>query len=90
MLGGASETKECIPPMNDLTAQRPIVTRVEVIDTIASAFDRAPLTRGDLIRAAEHAAARPPLVELLERLPERAYRRPADMWDELPDVPIEH
>ena len=75
--------------MNDLTAERPVVTRVEVIDTIASAFDHAPLTRGGLIRAAEHAAAPRPIVELLERLPERAYRRPADMWDELPDVPIE-
>lgn len=76
--------------MNDLTAERPVVTRVEVIDTIASAFDHAPLTRGELIRAAELAAVRQPVVELLERLPERAYRRPADMWDELPDVPIEH
>lgn len=76
--------------MNDLTTERSAVTRVEVIDTIASAFDHAPLTRGDLIRAAEHVTARHPIVELLERLPERAYRRPADMWDELPDVPIEH
>ena len=75
--------------MNDLTAERPAVTRVEVIDTIIIAFDDAPLTRGALIRAAEHAAAPRSVVELLEQLPERAYRRPADMWDELPDVPIE-
>ncbi len=76
--------------MNDLTAERPAVTRIEVIDTIAGAFVHAPLSRGDLIRAAEHAAAPRPVIELLERLPERAYRRPADMWDELPGVPIEH
>ena len=75
--------------MNDLTAECSVVTRVEVIDTVASAFEHAPLTRGELILAAELAAARLPVVELLERLPERAYRRPADMWDELPDVPIE-
>ena len=76
--------------MNDLTAQRPAVTRVEVIDTIAGAFEHAPLTRGQLISAAEHAAAPRNVVELLERLPERAYRRPADMWDELPNIPIEY
>jgi len=76
--------------MNELTADRPAVTRIEVIDTVASAFDHAPLSRGDLIRAAEHAAAPRPLIELLERLPERPYRRPADMWDELPGVPIEY
>lgn len=76
--------------MNHRTADPSAVTRVEVIDTIASAFDHAPLSRGELIRAAEHAAAPQPIIELLEQLPERAYRRPADMWDELPDVPIEH
>lgn len=76
--------------MNDLTAYHPTVTRVEVIDTIANAFDQAPLSRGELIRAAERVAAPRPVIELLEQLPERAYRRPADMWDELPGVPIEH
>lgn len=76
--------------MNHRTADHPAVTRVEVIDTIASAFDQAPLSRGELIRAAERVAAPRPVIELLEQLPERAYRRPADMWDELPGVPIEH
>ena len=75
--------------MNDLTAERPAVTRIEVIDTVADAFRDAPLSRGDLILAAERAAAPRPLIELLERLPERTYRRPADMWDELPGVPID-
>lgn len=60
-----------------------------MIDAVETAFDHAPLDRGELIRAAEHAGVRGPVVELLERLPERTYRRPADMWDELPDVPIE-
>lgn len=76
--------------MSDLTAERPAVTRVEVIDLIADAFVHAPLTRGELLRAAEQAAASGPVLELLQRLPERPYRRPADLWDELPGVPIEH
>jgi hypothetical protein len=77
--------------MNDTTGHNTItVTRVEVIDAIETAFKKAPLTKEDLVAAAEHAGVRRPIIELLERLPRRIYRRPADMWDELPAVPIEH
>ena len=71
--------------MNDTTGHNTVtVTRVEVIDAIETAFKKAPLTKEDLVAAAEHAGVRRPIIELLERLPRRIYRRPADMWDELP------
>jgi hypothetical protein len=77
--------------MSETTGHNTVtVTRVEVIDAIETAFKKAPLTKEDLVAAAEHAGVRQPIIELLERLPRRIYRRPADMWDELPAVPIEH
>ena len=77
--------------MSEITGHTTItVTRVEVIDAMETAFKQAPLTKEDLVAAAEHAGVRQPIIELLERLPRRIYRRPADMWDELPAVPIEH
>ncbi|HUF99668.1 MAG TPA: DUF2795 domain-containing protein [Ilumatobacter sp.] len=65
------------------------VTRVEVIDLLERAFSSAPLSRDQLIGAAKSNGADLPMLDLLAQLPERAYRRPADMWDELPGVPIE-
>lgn len=77
--------------MNDTAAaQTATVTRIEVIDAIETAFATAPLSKHQLLAAAEHTAVRTQVIELLEQLPERIYRRPADLWDELPNVPIEH
>jgi hypothetical protein len=75
--------------MDGSTIHDSSVTRIEVIDALEPAFDQAPLTRTALITAARDAAAPTQVVQLLESLPERVYRRPADMWDELPGVPIE-
>jgi hypothetical protein len=65
------------------------VTRVEVIDQIGDAFAGTPLTRSDLIVAAQRVGARPAVVELLQRLPDRRFARPHDLWTDLRDVPIE-
>jgi hypothetical protein len=65
------------------------VTRVEVIDHIGDAFGGAPLTRADLLVAAQRVGARPAVLELLERLPDHRFARPNELWTDLKDVPIE-
>ena len=45
--------------MSDTTGHNTVtVTRVEVIDAIETAFKKAPLTKEDLVAAAEHAGVR--------------------------------
>ncbi|MGH9113756.1 MAG: DUF2795 domain-containing protein [Acidimicrobiales bacterium] len=66
-----------------------VVTRVEVIDHIGQAFAGAPLTRSDLLAAARRGAARPEVLEVLGRLPDRRFSRPHELWTDLRDVPIE-
>jgi hypothetical protein len=71
----------------------PVVTRVEVIDHIGDAFAAGPLTKPDLLALAARGGARPALLALLrrlpERLPERRFSRPHDLWTDLKDVPID-
>lgn len=70
-------------------AHRP-VTRVEVVDHLASAFGGGPLTKHALACEAERAGARPEVLKLLRGLPDRRFSRPQDLWTELPQVPIEN
>lgn len=66
------------------------VTRVEVIDHVGEAFTRGPLTRSDLLSAAQSVGARPAVIELLGRLPDhRKFARANDLWMDLNEVPIE-
>ncbi|MEX2626661.1 MAG: DUF2795 domain-containing protein [Ilumatobacteraceae bacterium] len=64
-------------------------TRVEVIDAVGSVFDEGAISRSDLVAVAETAGVRSGVIGVLRRLPDGVYRRPADMWTALPDVPIE-
>lgn len=66
------------------------VTRVEVIDHIGAAFASGPLTRSDLLTAAQSVGARPAVIELLGQLPDRKFARPHELWNDLSFVPIEH
>lgn len=65
------------------------VTRVEVIDHVGAAFTGGPVTRSDLLLAAQRVGARPAVLELLERLPDHRFSRPNELWTDLRDVPIE-
>ncbi|HKH05233.1 MAG TPA: DUF2795 domain-containing protein [Acidimicrobiales bacterium] len=67
-----------------------VVTRVEVIDHIGEAFTGVPLTRNDLLSAAQRVGARPAVIELLGTLPDRRFARPQELWNDLGHVPIEH
>jgi hypothetical protein len=65
------------------------VTRVEVIDHIGEAFTNGPLTRSDLVVAAQRVGARSAVIELLGTLPDRKFSRPHELWNDLSYVPIE-
>jgi hypothetical protein len=65
------------------------VTRVEVVDHIGAAFTGGPLTRSDLLLAAQRVGARSAVLELLQRLPDHRFSRPNELWIDLKDVPIE-
>lgn len=65
------------------------VTRVEVVNHVGDAFAAGPLTRADLLAAAQRTAARAAVIELLGQLPDRRFARPHDLWTDLGHVPIE-
>ena len=56
---------------------------------LGDAFAGGPLTRSDLLVAAQRVGARPAVLELLERLPDQRFSRPNELWTDLKDVPIE-
>jgi Protein of unknown function (DUF2795) len=66
------------------------VTRVEVVDHIGDAFASGPLSRSDILTAAQSVGARPAVIELLGQLPDRRFARPHELWNDLSFVPIEH
>lgn len=66
-----------------------VVTRVEVIDHLGDAFVAGPLTKPDVLAAATRAGARPAVLDLLRRLPDRKFARPHDLWIDLGEVPID-
>lgn len=67
----------------------PPVTRLEVVMGVSSAFHCGRPTRFQVMTAAGQTAARPEVLALLQRLPDRRYDAPNDLWVELPDVPVE-
>ncbi|MBE0476301.1 MAG: DUF2795 domain-containing protein [Coriobacteriia bacterium] len=65
------------------------VTRVEIADAVEEAFIPHGATRSELIEHAANADARPQVLSVLERLPDRRYGRLRELWDHLFDVPVE-
>lgn len=47
-----------------------------------------PVTRADLLAAAVASDARPQAIQLLQRLPDRAYTNIRELWHHLPGVPV--
>jgi hypothetical protein len=65
------------------------VTRVEVIDHVAGAFEGHPVvTTADLLEAALRTSARPAVLGVIESLPDRKYERPQDLWSDLPHLAV--
>lgn len=65
-----------------------IVTRVELVDHIETAFTAGPVTRSELVAAATASHARPEVIEVLGRLSDTPYRTVRDLWGDLPDLPV--
>jgi hypothetical protein len=64
------------------------VTRIELLDHIGTAFDGGPANRDALLAAAVSSNARPDVIALLHRLPDRDFRQVRDLWEEMADVPV--
>ncbi|MFT7646978.1 MAG: hypothetical protein ACI8Y4_001718 [Candidatus Poriferisodalaceae bacterium] len=65
------------------------VSREEIADSLAGAFEAPPVTGADLVNHAEEDGARKPVLLVLGRLEGLNYRTLRDIWGELHDVPVE-
>ena len=65
-------------------------TRSELADHIQGAFAAGPATRADLLAVAVAVAtsARPQIIQLLHRLPDKTYPSIRGLWYDLPEVPV--
>lgn len=65
-----------------------MVSRTEIVEHLDGAFEVEPTTRAKLVSVASTHGARAEVVAVLERLPDIRFHRLADLWPELPDVPV--
>jgi hypothetical protein len=65
------------------------VSREEIVDHVGAAFAGQAPARDDLVDAAVRSGARPEALAVLRLLPPQRYHRPHDLWEHLPEVPIE-
>lgn len=65
------------------------ITRLDIVEYIESAFATGPATREVLLATATAGHARPQVMAVLDRLPDRTYSSPRDLWYDLPDVPLQ-
>lgn len=75
--------------MQDNGSTQDTVTRMEIVDAIESAFNSPPATKRQIVAAAEDARARAALVDVLRRLPDGSYQHVRNLWEYLPDVPVD-
>jgi hypothetical protein len=65
------------------------VSRMEIVDTVDSAFETGGADRSEILTAAVATGARPEVIETLERLPDRRFADVRELWQELPELPVE-
>ncbi|GAB3556053.1 hypothetical protein J2S53_003290 [Actinopolyspora lacussalsi] len=65
------------------------VTRLEILDAVDKAFEAPPTATSDILVTAEDSGARTALLEVLHRLPEKRFGSVRELWEHLPDVPVE-
>lgn len=65
------------------------VTRLEIVEHVAAAFDGEPTARDQLLALACQRGARPAVLRALEELPHGPFRQVRDLWPLLPDMPLE-
>ncbi|WP_435110769.1 DUF2795 domain-containing protein [Nocardiopsis synnemataformans] len=64
-----------------------MVTRVDIAGSLEGAFDSGPLTRGQVIRAADQRGAHKEVIAALDQLPAGYYSHLRELWRHLGDVP---
>lgn len=64
------------------------VTRVEIAEVVADAFEVGIPDRDTLIRVASQNGARPEVLTTLEKLPERRFSGLRQLWEVLRKVPV--
>jgi hypothetical protein len=65
------------------------VTRIEVLDFVAEAFDEVPTGRAEILEVAARNGARHALLDALSRLPDAPLWEPEQLWLHLGDVPVD-
>jgi len=65
------------------------ITRVEIAESVHAAFQSGPAHRDDLLVVAVRNRARPVVIALLHDLPPRSFADLRQLWEVLPDVPVE-
>lgn len=65
------------------------VTRLEIADLIEDAFGPAGTDRTALLAVAAKKGAHPVVVDKLGELPDRRFRSMRELWDYLPEVPVD-
>lgn len=64
------------------------ITRIELVTHVEAAFADGPATRDGLLAYAVGSHARPEVIAILERLPDKPYTTIRDLWYDLPEVPV--
>ena len=64
------------------------VTRTELANHIEAAFNHGPTTRDSLLAYAVSSHARPEIIAIIGRLPDKTYPGLRDLWHHLIDVPV--
>lgn len=75
--------------MSETAAPALVVTRIEIIDAVESAFSGTSATKQEIIAAAMRSESRDELLATLNRLPMRSFSHVRDLWDHIPDIPLE-
>jgi Protein of unknown function (DUF2795) len=65
------------------------VTRLEIADHVAPAFEHPPATRADILATAVRTHARIEVVQVLELLPEQLYPDLRSLWRHLTEIPVD-
>ena len=65
------------------------VTRFEIAHLIEDAFGPAGADRASLLATATSKGAHPAVLDKLGELPDRRYRTMRELWQHIPEVPLE-
>lgn len=65
------------------------VTRIEIADLVEDGFGPRGASRDDLLIAAARRGADPRVLTTLETLPDRRFRTMRELWEHLPEVPLD-